>query len=32
MVQSAILVKKVNTVTEIISSNKPLEFDVKKIP
>ena len=30
MVQSAILVKKINKITKVISSSKPIEFNVKK--
>lgn len=30
MVQSAILVKKINKIDKVISSSKPIEFNVKK--
>ena len=30
MVQSAILVKKINKIAKVISSSKPIEFNVKK--
>ena len=30
MVQSAILVKKINKIAKVISSSKPIEFSVKK--